>query len=190
MKMTLKFLCAIAIIFVCSLLAGSLDRNYFLGIGLGIVMLSSFASIASASHSGIKAWHAAKKQYEPPEPMTFNSLGFKFTAGMMGVNRDDPLETIRKQLTELRSVAIQDEQNWRKLFELTNYRVNICLARLEYHEEVTLPKLIGSSAGTIIVSAIMAFVGSAYLAYPADFYEIFRQLYASARDSLIGIGAL
>jgi len=177
LKTTAKFLIAIALITACSLWAGSLDRNNFLGLGLFIVMASSFASIASASSGALKAWRAAKIEYQAPTTEAGESKMFKFVAGVMGVSQRDNLVTMQQQIQELRNVAVQDEKTWRSLIAMTNYRVDICLARLEYHEEVTLPKLLGESAGTVIVSATMAFVGSAYLAYPAEFYDLFRQIY-------------
>lgn len=95
----------------------------------------------------------------------------------MGVNQRDPLITIREQISELQNVAAQDEKNWRKMFEMVHARIDICLARQDFHEKVTLPKILGASSGTVIISTIMAFIGSAYLAYPDKFYDLFQQAY-------------
>lgn len=180
--------CAIFLIIATSVGLGFLCRNWFLEFGLLIVILSTSASMILAFLSGRKASRIKHVDYESylPEMDESESHFFKFTAGIMGANNNQPLVHLQNQIDEIRQVAIQDERNYRSYNKMTNYRVSIALAKIKFHEEITLPKMLGQGSGSIILAGIMAIIGSAYLAFPTQLYESFFEV-ANALKCLFGL---
>jgi len=156
---------------------GMLSDNWFLGYGLAIVVVSSSVSIFLAGRNARSAAKASDLTYESylPKVDSSESHTFKFTSGIMGMS-NNPMVDMRNQIEELQRVAIQDEKNFRKSLEMANYRIGICLAQIRFHEQATLPRLLGQGAGAIILAGVFAIIGSAYLAFPAQAYKGFSSL--------------
>lgn len=147
-----------------------------------VVILSTSASMILAYLSRRKASKVENIKYESylPEMDERESHSFKFIANLMGVDTSNPIQHLQRQIDEIKTVAAQDEQNYRIFNRMTNHRVGICLAQIRYHEEVTLPKMLGEGAALIMVAGILTIIGSAYLAFPADLYGGF----AAAADTV------
>lgn len=173
---------ALLLILACSFGLGFLGKNWFLEFGLMVVILSTSASMILAYLSRRKASKVENIKYESylPEMDERESHSFKFTANLMGVDTSNPIQHLQKQIDEIKTVAAQDEQNYRIFNRMTNHRVGICLAQIRYHEEVTLPKMLGEGAALIMVAGILTIIGSAYLAFPVDLYGGF----AAAADTV------
>lgn len=160
---------------IVSVALGFLKENWFLELGLAVVVASVAASMILAFRNGLKAKQAEVIEFESylPEVDTSESHTFKFTADIMGVNTNNPILHIQKQIDEIKRVAGQDEKNFRAALRSTDLRVSICFAQLRYHEEVALPKILGEGAGAIVLAGVLTIVGSAYLAFPNAFYNGF-----------------
>lgn len=154
---------------------GFLGENWFLVFGLVIVVLSAATSMILAFLGGRKAADAEKVEYESflPEVDDSQSHSFKFSASLMGVDTQNPTKHIQDQIEEIKRVAVQDEKNFRVLQKFTDRRVDICFAQIRYHEEVTLPKILGRGSGSIILAGALTIVGSAYLAFPDVLHKRF-----------------
>ncbi|MDY4298525.1 hypothetical protein SO486_00755 [Pseudomonas salmasensis] len=179
--------CALILIIATSVGLGFLSTNWFLEFGLFTVVLSSFASMILAFLSGRKASRVRQVEYESylPKMDEKESHFFKFSVGIMGANNQQPLVHLQNQIDEIKRVAIQDEKSFRSLSKITNYRVSIALAQIKFHEEVTLPKILGAGSGSIILAGVMTIIGSAYLAFPGPLYERFFEV-ASALKGMFG----
>jgi hypothetical protein len=169
---------ALFLVLATSVGLGFLSTNWFLEFGLLTVILSTSASIILAFLSGRRAALVKHVEYESylPEMDERESHVFKFTAGIMGTDNRQPLENLQNQIDEIRRVAIQDEKTYRSYNKMTNYRVSIALAQIKFHEEVTLPKILGEGTGSIILAGVMTIIGSAYLAFPAQLFERFSEV--------------
>ncbi|VVM76546.1 hypothetical protein PS664_02064 [Pseudomonas fluorescens] len=163
------------IIILISVGLGFPARNWFLEFGLAVVVISSITTIALAIQSARAAAKAEKWTFDDflPKVDDGRSYNFKFTAGIMGVDTRNPVDHLRRQIDELQRVAIQDEDNAIRRHQLTDRRIDICLAKIRHHETVTLPKVLGSSSGAVALSAMLTLLGSVYLAFPVPAYEIF-----------------
>lgn len=170
--------CALFFILATSVGLGFLSTNWFLEFGFLTVILSTSASITLAFLSGRKASKVEHLEYESylPEMDERESHSFKFTVGIMGVDNRQPLVHLQNQIDEIRRVAILDEKNYRSYNKMTNYRISIALAQIKFHEEVTLPKMLGEGAGSIMLAGVMTIIGSAYLAFPAPLYGRFSEV--------------
>lgn len=170
--------CALFFILATSVGLGFLGANWFLEFGLLTVILSTSASMILAFHTGRKASKVKHVEYESYLPEMGEKEGhfFKFTAGIMGADRRQPLAHLQNQIDEIKRVAIQDEKNYRSYNKITNHRVSIALAQIKFHEEVTLPKMLGEGSGSIILAGVMTIIGSAYLAFPAPLYGRFSDV--------------
>lgn len=157
------------------------SKNYFLVFGLTIVVMSSFAVIVLAIKNSVQGARAQKLMYEDflPDVDEGQSHSFKYTALITGVKVKSPEERLQLQIDELQKVAIQDEKTFLQNIQLTNRRIDICLAQIRFHENVNLPKILGQGAGLIILSAILTIIGSAYLAFPDFAYKLFSDVTAS-----------
>lgn len=169
---------AIPLLLITSVALGFLKGNWFLELGLAVVAASVAASMILAFRNGLKAKRAEVVEFESylPEEDTSESHTFKFTADIMGVNTNNPIAHLQKQIDEIKRVAVQDEKNFRASLRFTDMRVKICLAQLRYHEEVTLPQILGEGAGAIVLAGVLTVIGSAYLAFPVVFYNSFSSI--------------
>nr|WP_314873915.1 hypothetical protein [uncultured Pseudomonas sp.] len=176
--------CALFLILATSVGLGFLSTNWFLEFGLFTVVLSSSASMILAFLSGRKASRVRYVKYESylPEIDDKESHFFKFSVGLMGANNRQPLAHLQDQIDEIRRVATQDEKNYRSLNKITNYRASIALAQIKFHEEVTLPKMLGAGSGSIILAAVMTIIGSAYLAFPGPLYDRFFEVASALKE--------
>jgi len=164
-------------VLLSSILIGALESNWFLHYGLAIVVLSSIFSITLAARNAIGAARASDLSYENylPKDEEKPSYTFKFTAGIMGMSNNQ-IKDINAKIDELQRVATQDEKNFRSGLAMANYRIGICLAQIRFHEQATLPKMLGQGAGAIIFASVLTIIGSVYLAIPDKIYPIFSVL--------------
>ncbi|MBJ2303849.1 MULTISPECIES: hypothetical protein [unclassified Pseudomonas] len=174
---------ALFLVLACSFGLGFLEKNWFLEFGLVVVVLSTSASMILAYLSRRKASQVENIEYESylPEMDERESHSFKFTANLMGMDTSNPIQHLQRQIDEIKTVAVQDEKNYRTFNRMTNNRVGICLAQIRYHEEVTLPKMLGEGSGLIMAAGILTILGSAYLAFPADLYNGFAAAASSVK---------
>lgn len=172
-----------------SIVLGFLSENWFLEFGLAVVVISALASMTMAFIAGRKAAKAEMVVYESflPEVDNRESHFFKFSAGMMGLNSKNPGKHFQDQIDELRRASVQDEKTFRSLIKFTNRRVDISLAQLRYHEESTLPKILGQGSSTIFVAGILSIIGSIYLAVPLGAYQAFSTAAALIRAVVPGL---
>lgn len=188
MENHLAYIAALTPIFIIamSIGLGFFKDNWFIEFGLAIVVISAGTSMILAFMSGRKAAEAKKEEFEmyiPPSDEG-RSHSFKFTAGMMGVDTQNPYEHLQKQIDEIKQVAAQDERTFKALSASTDRRVDICLALIRFHEEVTLPKILGRGTGAIILAGVLTIIGSAYLAVPIGAYQVFAGVAGAMRDWL------
>lgn len=167
-----------------SIFLGFFEENYFVVFGLVIVVLSTATSMVLAFLGGRKAAQAEKIEYDSflPPFDEGQSHSFKFQAGMMGVDTRNPTKYLQDQIDEIKKVVAQDEKNFRALNKFTDRRLDICFAQMRYHENVTLPKILGQGTGSIIFAGLLTIVGSAYLAFPLDVYASFSMLANMMRE--------
>ncbi|WP_147456329.1 hypothetical protein [Stutzerimonas nitrititolerans] len=146
---------------------GLTSKNWFIEFGLAIVVCSAISSIALALSNARNAARARKTAFESflPEQDSRQSASFKFTESITGLDRD-PIISLQKQVKELQKVAIQDENYFRQALLIADRRIDICLAQIKYHEQATLPQIIGQGSGTIVLAAVLTIVGSVFLAIP------------------------
>ncbi|AZC31515.1 hypothetical protein C4K38_3556 [Pseudomonas chlororaphis subsp. piscium] len=154
---------------------GFFKGNWFLEFGMVIVAISALTSIVLAYCGGKKAALAEKVNFDSylPDIDETESHSFKFTAGMMGGDPRNPAKHLQDQIDEIKKVAAMDEKVFRQGLRFAESRINICLAQIRYHEEVTLPKILGQGSGVIILSSALTIIGSAYLAFPVWLYNTF-----------------
>jgi hypothetical protein len=171
-------------VLVLSIGLGFANENWFTVLGLAIVVISSFTSIAISLKNARSAAQARKLAFEAflPEIDESKSYSFKYTAAIMGVDNHSPIQHLQRQIDEIQRVAIQDEKNFVQRLQITERRIDICLAQIRYHEEATLPKILGQGSGTVILGAILTIVGSVYLAFADDTYKAFSALAGVLRD--------
>jgi hypothetical protein len=163
---------------------GFVNDNWFTAFGLVIVVVSSLTSIAVSLRNARSAAQARKQAFESflPEIDEGQSHTFKYTAAIMGVDNHSPVQQLQRQIVEIQKVAIQDEKNFIQRLRFTERRIDICLAQIRYHEEVTLPKILGQGSGAIILAAALTIIGSVYLAFADDTYRAFSELAKILRD--------
>lgn len=181
----MAYIAALTPIFIIAMSIGlgfSRD-NWFIEFGLAIVVIAAVTSMILAFLGGRKASQAGKVSYESYAPVIDDKTShfIKFSAGIMGIDTRNPSKHLYDQIVELRKASIQDEKTFRSLNKLANYRIDICLAQIRYHEDVTLPKLLGQGAGAIILAGVLTIIGSIYLAVPIDAYQIFAGVAGAMR---------
>lgn len=160
-----------------SILIGALETNWFSHYGLAIIILSSIFSITLAARNSMSAARASDLSYEDylPKDDGKPSYTFKFTAGIMGMSNNQ-IKDIHNKIEELQRASIEDEKNFRSGLAIANYRIGICLAQIRFHEQATLPKMLGQGAGAIIIASFLTIIGSVYLAFPDKTYPVFSIL--------------
>ncbi|MDR6586355.1 hypothetical protein [Herbaspirillum frisingense] len=180
MKYTIGLIAFLAL----SIGLGSLSKNWFLAFGLTIVVASSLLTITMAIRNALLATQAKKQAFADFLPKADNrqSHSFKFTAALMGVDVNSPWKQLQLDVKELQQVAIQDEKNFRQAIDIANHRIDICLAQIRFHEIATLPKILGQGAGLIVLSAVLAIIGSVYLAFPEACFATFSTLARSCGE--------
>ncbi|MNJ02380.1 hypothetical protein D3C73_1623240 [compost metagenome] len=52
---------------------------------------------------------------------------------------------------------------------------------MRYHEDVTLPKILGQGSGAIILAGALTIIGSVYLAVPVGAYQVFAGVAGAMR---------
>ncbi len=181
----MAYIVAITTIFILavSIALGFSDDNWFIAFGLAIVVISAVTSMILAFNGGRKAAQAEKISYESYAPVIDDKTShfIKFSSGIMGVDTRNPNKHLQDQIDELRKASVQDEKTFRSLNKLANYRIDICLAQIRYHEDVTLPKILGQGSGAIILAGVLTIIGSAYLAVPISAYQVFAGVAGAMR---------
>lgn len=165
-------------ILMTSILLGFLSRNYFVEFGLAIIIISAATSLIQAFLNGRAATKATRRDISEFIPAFDNSEShrFKFTAAIMGVDTRDPIKHLQRQIDELQARSIEDEKNFRSLSKFNEVRLDICFANIRFHEQVTLPKMLGQGAGLIVLASIMTIAGSVLLAFPNEIYSAAAQV--------------
>lgn len=163
------------LVLLTSIGLGFLKDSWFLQFGLAIVVVSSVTSIVLAFMGWRKAAQAEQVDFESylPSIDTSRSHSFRYTGGIMGVDTNNPVKYLQDQINEVRSVTNQDAETFSKGLLFNEARIDSCLAQIRYHEEVTLPKMLGQGSGSIMLAGALTIVGSAYLAFPDDLHKKF-----------------
>ncbi len=163
---------------VVSIALGFFQANYFIGLGLLLVVISSCIGMFITYRNARKAKAAALvtlDDYLPPDNYS-ESHTFKFTSQLGGIDTRNPIPGILKQIEELQKHSISDEKNAFKRHMTNSARIDICLANLRFHEEVTLARIMGQGAGVVMLSIGLTLWGSIYLAFPNEIYSAFKQI--------------
>lgn len=178
-----------AVIILISTGLGFIQKNWFIELGLAIVIVSSITSIMQAIKNGRNAAKANKLKISDfiQEVDRSESYSFKHTSAMMGANNHNPVGYLQSQIDELQKKSTDDEKDFRALWRTTEVRLDICFGNLRYHENATLPKILGQGSGVIILSSIMTILGSAFLAFPDENYSAALNIAASINALLSNI---
>ncbi len=152
---------------------GRLAENWFLAFGMVLVALASAVSVFQALRNSWAARVARKVDFEVYLPKEGNtkSQSFRYLGSLMGINVRNPIDQLAKDIKETRRQTDQDIQRLENLHLLNHHRINACLAQIKYHEDVTLPSMLGVGSGYIVAAAIFTIWGSLYLAFPNHVYE-------------------
>ncbi|WP_313416863.1 hypothetical protein [Pseudomonas oryzihabitans] len=170
-------------VLVGTVVLGLFPDNYFLAYGMLLVGISSAITIYLAARNAIKARSAKDAKFEEylPQWNDAPSYTFRYTASLMGVNTRDPLAQVTKDIEELRKVVDGDKERFEMLYKINRARVDSCLAQIQYHDEVTLPRVIAQGAGYSVMSAVLAIWGSLYLAFPVETYQRAKDISAAIK---------
>lgn len=165
---------------VATVLLGRLAENWFIAFGLALVVLGAMVSMAQALSN---AWRARKAKHVPfedylPKEETVKSSTFKYTGNIMGIDPRNPIAQLTKDIAETRRQTDQDIKRLEMLHDQNRHWINVCRAQIRYHEDVTLPSLLGAGTGHIIAAGVFTIWGSLYLAFPNESYE--RARYVSS----------
>jgi len=163
---------------VVSIALGFFQANYFIGLGLLLVVISSCIGLFITYRNARKAKAAALvtlKDYLPPDNYS-ESHTFKFSSQLGGIDTRNPIPGIIKQIEELQRHSIADEKTAFKRHMLNSARIDICLANLRFHEEVTLARIMGQGSGFLMLSLGLTLWGSVYLAIPDSIYQISKKI--------------
>ncbi|PXX59527.1 hypothetical protein SAMN05660489_04552 [Pseudomonas sp. LAMO17WK12:I10] len=166
------------LILAMSIGLGLSKDNWFLEFGLAIVVVSTATSMSLAFLGGRKATQAKKVEFESflPEVDEGESSSFRYSSDIMGVDTSNPIKHLQNQIDDIKRVTDQDERNFKSGLSFNEARIDSCLAQIRYHEEVTLPKILGQGSGAIILAGALTIIGSAYLAFPGWLYNTFSLL--------------
>ncbi|AIS12653.1 hypothetical protein JM49_13505 [Pseudomonas chlororaphis subsp. aurantiaca] len=174
------------LILAMSIGLGFSKDNWFLEFGLAVVVISAGTSMILAYLGGRNAVHAEKVEFESflPKVEKSESSSFRYTGSIMGVDTNNPIKHLQDQIDEIKRVTNQDERNFKSGLGFNEARIDSCLAQIRYHEEVTLPKILGQGSGAIFLAGVLTIIGSVYLAVPAEVYQIFANVAGVLRSLL------
>lgn len=160
-------------VLIGTVVLGFFQENHFLAYGMLLVAVSSAISIFLAVRNAMKAKSAKDAKFEDylPQWNDAPSYTFRYTANLMGVNPRDPIAKVIKDIEEIRKVVDGDKERSERLHQINRMRIDSCLAQIQYHDEVTLPRVLAQGAGYSVMSAILAIWGSLYLAFPVEIYQ-------------------
>lgn len=165
-----------------TILLGRLAENWFLAFGMVLVVLASAVSVAQALRNAWMAKRAKHVVFDDylPKGEEKRSHMFRYAGGLTGINTLKPLDQLAKDIHETRRQIDQDIERLEVLHLANHHRINSCLAQIRYHEDATLPKILGQGTGHIIAAAVFSIWGSIYLAFPGQVYEWAQHSYAVA----------
>ncbi|RVD76873.1 hypothetical protein [Pseudomonas koreensis] len=166
------------LILAMSIGLGFSKENWFIEFGLAIVVISAGTSIYLA-YRGAKSAAAAKKvAFEEflPKLDERKSSSFSMTGDIMGEDVNNPIGHLKIQIKDIKNEVINNAKNFNDALRFNAARIDICLAQIRYHEQVTLPKILGQGSGAIVLAGILTIIGSVYLAVPVGVYQAFSNV--------------
>lgn len=158
---------------------GLAEKNYMLGFGLFLAVLSGLVTIALAANAKIQAVRAIFV----PTPAVVENKSSSFT-NITEIQKHPSKE--HRELASLRQDlrALQDKHE-SAAFELSVLKTHmrLCFDNIRYHEEITLPYALAGQVGTVIVATMLTLVGTALCAFPD-----FAYMLAKAINGLLSAG--
>ncbi len=166
-------------IFLGGMALALVDTNHFAAAGLVLSLASSGTTIGIAFRDAIRAREAEIKGIEEYPPISARRI--KFPSGV--IHTPDRILNIEKQVRELygRYETLADHLDARVEQMMT--MAQLAHERLTLHEEVELPKMISSNAGTVIAGGSMAILGTIAVFAPDQVYAAFSGI----NDILTGL---
>lgn len=173
----MAYIAAITPIFIIAMSIGlgfSKD-NWFIELGLAIVVISAGTSIYLAYRGAKNAAAAKKVAFEEflPKIHERKSSSFSMTGDIMGEDVNNPIGHLKSQIKDIKNEIINNAKNFNDGLQFNAARIDACLAQIRYHEQVTLPKILGRGSGAIILAGVLTIMGSVYLAVPNSMYDVF-----------------
>jgi len=147
---------------------GAAEKNHMLALGLLLAMFSSLVTIALAAMAKIQA---VRTVFEPtPEVIERKSSTFTNITAIQSFPTEDhrELASLRQDLTALTQKLGNAE------FQILSLKTHmrLCFDNIRYHREITLPHALAGQAGALIVSTILALIGTVLSAFPDDAYRL------------------
>lgn len=181
----MAYIVAITPIFIIamSICLGFSKDNWFIEFGLAIVVISAGTSIFLAYRGAKSAAVAKKVAFEEflPKPDERKSRSFSMTGDIMGEDVNNPISHLKNQIKDIKNEVINNAKNCNDGLQFNAARIDTCLAQIRYHEQVTLPKILGRGAGAIILAGFLTIVGSVYLAVLVGAYQVFAVVAGTIR---------
>ncbi|CRM50608.1 hypothetical protein [Pseudomonas sp. 58 R 12] len=179
MKTVLGMVLTIVLVAAIFTALGFTEKNYMLGFGLFLAVLSGLVTIALAAMAKIQALRVI---FVPTPAVVENkSFSFSNTTAIQNYRSEEhrELASLRQDLK-----ALQDKHN-SAAFELTALKTHmrLCFDNIRYHEEITLPYALAGQAGAMIVATTLTLFGTALCAFPDCAYML-----AKAFNALIFTG--
>ena len=171
-KLMYCYTVAVVTTLAITVLLGSLNANWFIPFGIFLVFVSTAVTVTLGAKSSLKARAAERINFEDYLPKWNNgkSYTFRYTSNIFGINQKDPLAKVFRDIEEIRRVIDGDKDRSERLHQMSQARIDSCLAQIQYHNEVTLPRIMAQGVGYSILAAILALWGSLYLAIPSETY--------------------
>jgi hypothetical protein len=174
MKTVLWIALIVVLVAVIFTALGLAEKNYMLGFGLFLAVLSGLVTIALAATAKIQAIRAI---FVPTPPVVENkSFSFSNTTAIQNYRSEEhrELASLRQDLR-----ALQDKHD-RAAFELTALKTHmrLCFDNIRYHEEITLPYALAGQVGALIIATMLTLVGTALCAFPDSAYMLAKAVNA------------
>ncbi len=161
---------ALVVVMVASIFTalGLAEKNYMMGFGLCLALLSGFATIALAVTAKIQAMRAI---FLPtPTVVERKSSYFSNITAMQNYRTEEhrELASLRQDLR-----ALSDKHDSAE-FQITLLKTHmrLCFDNIRYHEEITLPYALAGQVGTVIIATMLTLVGTALCAFPDCAYML------------------
>lgn len=165
---------ALIVVLVAAIYAGLglAEKNYMLGFGLFLAVLSGLVTIALAATAKIQAVRAI---FVPTPAVVENkSFSFSNTTAIQNYRSEEhrELASLRQDLK-----ALQDKHG-SAAFELAMLKTHmrLCFDNIRYHEEITLPYALAGQVGAVIVATMLTLVGTALCAFPDSAYILAKAI--------------
>ncbi|MGE7990309.1 hypothetical protein ACQKPE_04510 [Pseudomonas sp. NPDC089554] len=179
MKTVLGMVLIVALVAAIFMALGLAEKNYMLGFGLLLAVLSGLVTIVLAVTAKIRALRTI---FLPtPAPVENKSFSFSNTTAMQNFRSDDSRElaSLRQDLRALQ----QKHESTASEVNVLKTHMRLCFDNIRYHEEITLPYALAGQVGIVIVATMLTLVGTALCAYPDSAYML-----AKAIDALFVAG--